>query len=81
MHACLHIILYHVDYCTKLCHISGTLMMQGQFVYEWFSRRFQELMDNADEAFEKTYTYEASPVTHLPQSGVDDDVVDDPNTR
>ena len=43
-------------------------MMQGKFIYEWFTRRFRELLENADREFAEKYEYVKSPTIHLPVS-------------
>ena len=50
---------------------SGTLKIEGNFIYEWFTRRFKELLDNADQDFADSYTYIASSSDPypVPESG------------
>ena len=40
---------------------TGRLSMTGDFIYEWFTRRFKDLLDNYDPKFFINWTYIPTP--------------------
>lgn len=58
---------------------TGTLMIQGGCVYEWFKRRFGEILDNYDDEFQKTWAFQRTLVEDLPPAE-EDAPLGDPNT-
>lgn len=43
--------------------------MEGKYIYDWFVKRFRELLDNYDETFQNTWTF--IPTPSLPINDVD----------
>lgn len=41
---------------------TGTLLIQGQYVFEWFTRRFKEVLDHFKPEFHDTWHYVPSPI-------------------
>ena len=36
---------------------SGTIVMEGKYVYDWFVKRFKDILDNYDGSFQNTWTF------------------------
>jgi len=53
-------IQFFVDMCT------GSLTISGQYVYDWFTANFEQLVANFDQIFAQNWTFSATPVGDLP---------------
>ena len=58
---------------------TGALMLHGEFVYEWFTRRFGDVLDNFDVEFRKTFAFNPT-IAPYQEAICEPDVLGDPYT-
>jgi len=50
---------------------TGVLTVAGKFVYDWFTTKFRQLLENVDAQFARNWVFVPTPAGDLPLSGDD----------
>lgn len=51
---------------------AGSLTVSGQYVYDWFTSSFRQLLCNFDKVFADNWTFTSTPIGDLPLSSPTD---------
>ena len=60
-----HLVLHAPEVSFKVNMFNGCLSMNGDFIYDWFTKKFKRCLDNFDRNFSQSWVFKRTPTGNL----------------